>query len=48
MEWWADLPGDPLINPIIKHAGQDISHWFDKETGEVLNLIYYLGSNITS
>jgi cytochrome b involved in lipid metabolism len=25
----------PLVQPIIRNAGQDISHWFDKETGEI-------------
>lgn len=27
--------GDPLLRPIIVHAGQDISHWFDETTGQV-------------
>lgn len=26
--------GDPLCYPIIQNAGSDISHWFDKETGD--------------
>mmetsp|Transcript_44255 Transcript_44255/g.114988 ORF Transcript_44255/g.114988 Transcript_44255/m.114988 type:complete len:102 (+) Transcript_44255:224-529(+) len=25
----------PLAEPLAKAAGTDISHWFDKETGEV-------------
>jgi len=25
-----------LIDPIVKDAGQDISHWFDSKTKEVL------------
>lgn len=25
----------PLVQPIIRNAGQDISHWFDKETGDI-------------
>ncbi len=27
---------DPLLIPILKNAGKDISHWFDEETGDVL------------
>ncbi|TPX57779.1 hypothetical protein PhCBS80983_g03564 [Powellomyces hirtus] len=27
--------GDPLLGPIVKNAGKDISHWFDKKTGDV-------------
>ncbi|KAJ3179294.1 Cytochrome b5 domain-containing protein 1 [Geranomyces variabilis] len=27
--------GDPLLVPIIKNAGKDISHWFDKKTGDL-------------
>ena len=30
----ADRKG-PLAQPIIKFAGEDISHWFDEETGNV-------------
>lgn len=26
--------GDPLSRPLVAHAGQDLSHWFEKETGE--------------
>lgn len=25
----------PLIDPIIKYSGEDISHWFDAKTGDV-------------
>eukprot|EP00976_Prorocentrum_cordatum_P115633 1196042-Prorocentrum_minimum.AAC.6 len=25
----------PLVQPFVRNAGQDISHWFDKETGDV-------------
>ncbi|KAJ3015373.1 Cytochrome b5 domain-containing protein 1 [Thoreauomyces humboldtii] len=27
--------GDPLLGPILKNAGKDISHWFDKRTGDL-------------
>jgi cytochrome b involved in lipid metabolism len=27
--------GDILMNPIIKNAGKDISHWFDKDTRNI-------------
>lgn len=27
--------GDILLKPIMSNAGKDISHWFDRETGEV-------------
>ncbi|KAJ3225610.1 Cytochrome b5 domain-containing protein 1 [Chytriomyces hyalinus] len=27
--------GDPLLVPILKNAGKDISHWFDKKTGDL-------------
>ena len=27
----------PLIDPIIKFAGEDISHWFDPKTRDVSN-----------
>ncbi|KAI9344227.1 hypothetical protein DFJ73DRAFT_941577 [Zopfochytrium polystomum] len=27
--------GDPLLAPILKNAGKDISHWFDKRTGDL-------------
>jgi len=27
--------GDILMNPIIRNAGKDISHWFDKKTKNV-------------
>ena len=33
----ADRKG-PLAQPIIKFAGEDISHWFDEETGNVKNV----------
>jgi hypothetical protein len=29
----------PLAQPIIEAAGEDISHWFDKETGNVKNKV---------
>lgn len=29
--------GDLLLKPIIASAGKDISHWFDKKTGDVSN-----------
>lgn len=29
-----DNPG-LLVQPLLKFAGQDISHWFDEKTGEV-------------
>lgn len=25
----------PLVQPIIQHAGEDISHWFDEKTCDV-------------
>ncbi|KAI8819898.1 uncharacterized protein EV422DRAFT_497250 [Fimicolochytrium jonesii] len=27
--------GDPLLSPILKNAGKDISHWFDSATGDL-------------
>ena len=27
--------GDILMVPILKHAGKDISHWFNPKTGQV-------------
>lgn len=27
--------GDKLMHPLILHAGQDISHWFDSTTGDL-------------
>lgn len=27
--------GDPLLIPIIKNAGKDVSHWFDLVTGDI-------------
>ena len=29
------LIGDVLVKPIVAAAGRDISHWFDKESGNV-------------
>ena len=34
--------GDILMVPILKHAGQDISNWFDPKTASVvLNYLFY-------
>jgi cytochrome b involved in lipid metabolism len=27
--------GDPLMIPLLKYAGKDISHWFNPKTGDV-------------
>eukprot|EP00048_Salpingoeca_helianthica_P015882 m.229161 g.229161 ORF g.229161 m.229161 type:complete len:216 (+) comp17678_c0_seq1:118-765(+) len=27
--------GDPLLHPLLMSAGKDISHWFDRNTGEI-------------
>jgi cytochrome b involved in lipid metabolism len=37
--------GDPMLNPILSNAGQDISHWFDKKTGTVLIINIVKNSN---
>jgi hypothetical protein len=42
------LAGDPLMAPILKNAGKDISHWFDKRTGDVSNTLGLKSSLITS
>eukprot|EP00047_Mylnosiga_fluctuans_P005642 m.241721 g.241721 ORF g.241721 m.241721 type:complete len:216 (+) comp13905_c0_seq1:46-693(+) len=31
----AKFKGDPLLKPILTAAGKDISHWFDRNTGEI-------------
>eukprot|EP00842_Homolaphlyctis_polyrhiza_P005281 jgi/Hompol1/5754/HPOL_002075-RA len=31
----AENRGDPLLLPILKNAGKDISHWFDRKTGDL-------------
>ncbi|KAI9005880.1 hypothetical protein BC832DRAFT_455042 [Gaertneriomyces semiglobifer] len=31
----ADKKEDPLAAPILRNAGKDISHWFDKSNGEL-------------
>jgi len=30
---------ESLVTPIVAHAGQDVSHWFDEETGDVIKEI---------
>ncbi|KAJ3273557.1 Cytochrome b5 domain-containing protein 1 [Terramyces sp. JEL0728] len=34
--------GDPQLTPILANAGQDISHWFDPETGNLKTQINLL------
>jgi hypothetical protein len=30
-----DYAGNPLLGPILRAAGTDVSHWFDKQTGDI-------------
>ncbi|KAJ3115602.1 hypothetical protein HDU96_000359 [Phlyctochytrium bullatum] len=39
--------GDPLLAPLLKNAGKDISHWFDKRTGDLKQHINPLTGAIT-
>ncbi|KAJ3215374.1 Cytochrome b5 domain-containing protein 1 [Dinochytrium kinnereticum] len=39
--------GDPLLAPILKNAGKDISHWFDKRTGDLKQHINPLTGAVT-
>lgn len=32
--------GDVLLKPVVAHAGKDISHWFDPQTGDVSINLY--------
>lgn len=36
--------GSPLMIPILKNAGQDISHWFDKDTGDLKTHVHALSN----
>jgi hypothetical protein len=37
-----------LIQPLLKHAGQDISHWFNETTGELKSHVNALTETISS
>ncbi|KAI8852018.1 hypothetical protein BC829DRAFT_385757 [Chytridium lagenaria] len=39
--------GDPLLAPILKNAGKDISHWFEKRTGDLKQHINPLTGAVT-
>jgi len=37
--WTLLFSGDILLKPIISSAGKDISHWFEKKSGDVSEII---------
>ncbi|TPX68769.1 hypothetical protein SpCBS45565_g02892 [Spizellomyces sp. 'palustris'] len=39
--------GEPLLAPILKNAGKDISHWFDRKTGDIKSQINPLTECLT-
>ncbi|KAJ3332581.1 Cytochrome b5 domain-containing protein 1 [Blyttiomyces sp. JEL0837] len=43
-----DKEGDPLLAPILKNAGKDISHWFDRRTGDLKVHVNPLTDTVTA
>ncbi|KAJ1328329.1 hypothetical protein BSLG_010061 [Batrachochytrium salamandrivorans] len=41
-----DMPCSPLLLPILKNAGKDISHWFDRISGDIKTHVHPLTNRV--